>query len=298
MGVEIRQFEKIRDKVEIRLDSHQIGWLVAGCLVIAGMVFAAGFQVGQGSATAATPPPTTGILVKQDATDKATEEKAKAPAEKAEPADPDEPKPQLRYTYDSVLSAPTPAAEVDDPTLKYIAAAMKNDRNAPNAPKRAATAFADAELAALAEKRAKPAQLDDDPTMDKPLELGELSPEAKPAKVVAPVESPTLAAAPAVIRLGAPKGKASKQRKPTVAAAMSSKYTIQIKAFRKRGEARQFLAALREAGYRPYLVAADIPGKGRFYRVRLGKFESLPEAETRQSAFEKAEGFKTILQPL
>jgi hypothetical protein len=46
------------------------------------------------------------------------------------------------------------------------------------------------------------------------------------------------------------------------------------------------------------MLTSDIPGKGQFYRVRLGRFESLATASKRQSEFENLEGFKTIVTPL
>ena len=75
-------------------------------------------------------------------------------------------------------------------------------------------------------------------------------------------------------------------------------FTIQIKAFRSKNEASGFMQILKERGYKPYLVAADVGGRGRFYRVRLGKFSSLDAAHRRQDAFEKAENLETIVTKL
>ena len=72
-------------------------------------------------------------------------------------------------------------------------------------------------------------------------------------------------------------------------------FTIQIKAFREKDEAREFMAMLVQSGHKPYLVTADVPGKGRFYRVRLGKYDTQVAADRKRKAFEKAEGFQTIV---
>ena len=46
------------------------------------------------------------------------------------------------------------------------------------------------------------------------------------------------------------------------------------------------------------MLTSEIPGKGQFYRVRLGRFDTLAAASKQQSEFENLEGFKTIVTPL
>ena len=41
-----------------------------------------------------------------------------------------------------------------------------------------------------------------------------------------------------------------------------------------REEADRFAARLRDRGYAPYIVTAEVPGKGTWYRVRMGSFAS------------------------
>jgi DedD protein len=53
-------------------------------------------------------------------------------------------------------------------------------------------------------------------------------------------------------------------------------YTIQIAAAHTRADAER--VARRVAARRPRIVAADVPGKGRWYRVQIGSYE------TRESA--------------
>lgn len=63
---------------------------------------------------------------------------------------------------------------------------------------------------------------------------------------------------------------------------LSSKgsYTIQVASFKNEYESDELAAKLRGRGYQSYVVAADIPGKGRWYRVRVGKFKSKREASS------------------
>ena len=75
-------------------------------------------------------------------------------------------------------------------------------------------------------------------------------------------------------------------------------YTLQVKAFREEPEATSFLEELKDGGYEAFLVHSDIPGKGRWYRVRVGQFGSLTEATSFQQAFEQKEGYSTFVSPL
>ncbi|MDZ4224702.1 MAG: SPOR domain-containing protein, partial [bacterium] len=44
-------------------------------------------------------------------------------------------------------------------------------------------------------------------------------------------------------------------------------------------EAHTLVAYWKQKGYNAYLVSADIPNKGRWYRVRLGGFDNKDDAE-------------------
>lgn len=75
-------------------------------------------------------------------------------------------------------------------------------------------------------------------------------------------------------------------------------YTLQVKAFREEPEALNFLEELKDDGFEALLVYSDIPGKGRWYRVRVGQFGSLTEATSFQRTFEQKEGYSTFVSPL
>jgi len=51
-------------------------------------------------------------------------------------------------------------------------------------------------------------------------------------------------------------------------------FTLQLSATQTREEADRFASSLKAKGYAPYIVAAQVPGKGTWYRVRLGGFPS------------------------
>lgn len=63
-------------------------------------------------------------------------------------------------------------------------------------------------------------------------------------------------------------------------------YTVQVASCKHRSDADTLAGTLRSKGYPVFVVPADIPGKGRWYRVRVGTFN------TRQQAREFGENLK------
>ncbi len=69
-------------------------------------------------------------------------------------------------------------------------------------------------------------------------------------------------------------------------AAPTGAFTLQLLASQNREDAERMVSRLREKGYAPYIVTAEVPGKGTFYRVRMGSFPS------REAAGRYLEDFK------
>lgn len=64
------------------------------------------------------------------------------------------------------------------------------------------------------------------------------------------------------------------------AQAQSRSFSIQIASAESESEARSMIADLKSKGVEAYLVKSEVPGKGMRYRVRIGKFASMPTAKT------------------
>jgi len=69
-------------------------------------------------------------------------------------------------------------------------------------------------------------------------------------------------------------------------AAPAGPWTLQIGASQNREDAERIASRLREKGYAPYIVTAEVPGKGTYYRVRMGSFA------TREAAGRYLEDFR------
>lgn len=72
-------------------------------------------------------------------------------------------------------------------------------------------------------------------------------------------------------------------------------FTLQVVSYEDRKEAHQFAHALRARGHKAYVTEAEVPDRGRFYRVRIGPFDTRREATAYQARFEETEHMHTIL---
>ncbi len=73
-------------------------------------------------------------------------------------------------------------------------------------------------------------------------------------------------------------------------------YTLQIASLPARAKAEEYVKNFKSFDRRkPFVTTADIPGKGTWYRVKIGKFETKEQALAYQSIFEAKTSLQTIL---
>lgn len=65
---------------------------------------------------------------------------------------------------------------------------------------------------------------------------------------------------------------------PVEQAGVSKGYMVQVGSFRELNGARSLEARLSKNGYSPFLMEADIPGKGIWHRVYLGRYANKEDA--------------------
>ena len=66
-------------------------------------------------------------------------------------------------------------------------------------------------------------------------------------------------------------------------------YQLQASSFRSETEASAFATALRQRGHKAYVEAAQVTGRGTWFRVRVGPFKTQHEAGAYRAEFEKRE---------
>ncbi len=100
----------------------------------------------------------------------------------------------------------------------------------------------------------------------------------------------------------------TRQRDPLVAAALppaeprergwvgqDGRYTLQVVSYREEEAAELFAEALRSKGHDAFILEAEIEGRGTYYRVRIGPFETMGEAQRYRRRFEAEEQMDTFV---
>ncbi len=106
-------------------------------------------------------------------------------------------------------------------------------------------------------------------------------PKPKPKPAPKPASKPTSKPRPepkAVVKKApAPKPAAETVSKPAAKKASSTdkgRFAIQVAAVKDAQRAAQLVAQLRKKGYRAYQIRSEVAGKGVWYRVRVGAYET------------------------
>ncbi len=278
----MRDAHRMKEKFDVSLDNRQIVSLLIAGIVVLGAVFVLGVVVGKelaGNADAVAAPD---LLSALDANAQALQNVQQEPL-----TFPDE---LTRKTVPEPRPEPTPAV------ARAPAQAEKPVAPKPSEPKPAEPKPMAAQRPTLA------------PTPDP--DTGELPP-VEPERVVvaeaptAPVAAKTVPVSGKVEAAAVPTrtttteggglkeaiARATQQPSPPASppaqAVKGGAFTLQLSAFQDRQEADRFAARLRDRGYAPYILTAEVPGKGTWYRVRMGSFASRDAATRYLSDFKR-----------
>lgn len=72
-------------------------------------------------------------------------------------------------------------------------------------------------------------------------------------------------------------------------------FTLQLSAFQDRAEADRFAASLRDKGYAPFIVEANLAAKGTWFRVRMGRFPTKDAAGRYLADFKRETSIDAIV---
>jgi len=64
-------------------------------------------------------------------------------------------------------------------------------------------------------------------------------------------------------------------------------FTVQVKATQSQPDASRFASKLRGEGYQPFIADVNLPGKGHWYRVRVGHFDTRAQADRYLADFKR-----------
>lgn len=289
-----RGANRLKPRVEVALDGRRIALIVLGELVLLGAAFAGGYFAAGGKEPVVVTAP--------------------APFDFSDPlAALDRDAPKIDYTFHRELTAPRsdqpPPPAASRPAAPAVPPRANAERPRPGAPDRGAGA-SDLEevrsiesrvqnlIAASAQASARsrtaepanaPSRTDDELRRamegSSPRAVVELSNPAPGDKARAEREEKPQ-----------PKASAKKTEKPPQpAAAGKGKFTLQVRSFPDRDKAEELVEHLRQRGFDAYLNEGELPGKGRWFRVRLGRFSSKDLAEKYRQNFVQKEKTEAII---
>lgn len=86
-----------------------------------------------------------------------------------------------------------------------------------------------------------------------------------------------------------PKAEAAEKKAEPEAKKLKKRFTLQVGSFQDKDEADTFFRSLEGGSYTPYMVEADVPGKGTYFRVRVGGYPTFDEALEAKSKFEDSQ---------
>jgi cell division septation protein DedD len=84
---------------------------------------------------------------------------------------------------------------------------------------------------------------------------------------------------------------------PAAPAGHEGGYQLQVSSFRTQGEASHFADQLRARSHQAYVVEAHVPGRGTWYRVRIGPFSTQIQASNYRATFEAKEHVVPFIVP-
>ncbi len=90
----------------------------------------------------------------------------------------------------------------------------------------------------------------------------------------------------------APEKKTASIKQP---ASPKLRYTIQVSSHQERGEAENEVKRMKQSGFAAFIVASEVPGKGKWFRVRLGSFTNRDAAEKLQKNVNAKAGVSSII---
>jgi len=86
---------------------------------------------------------------------------------------------------------------------------------------------------------------------------------------------------------------AKDEKKPEAAPDLT--YTIQLGSFQNGDVAKAFSDSLSGKGYDAHIVKIEVAGKGTVYRVRIGRYKNIEDAQKVAAELEKKENISAFI---
>jgi DedD protein len=257
----LRDVERWKDKIEIRLDNRQVFFLFFGSALVACLLFILGVVVG-----------------------KRLESRGRAAAPEIE--DP-------LALLDRIAASPSTVDEsITFPRTLSQAPVVRAEKKVGKAEVKLA-------VAPPAEAPATVVQPVEKPKAAEVIPVQVAAPAAAAAPTKVSVVSPATAKKAESKVTNEPKVEEKKPSATKTSAAnnnAAAKFSLQLGSFQSKEEADSFMSEFSSAS--PFVVSSEIPGKGRWFRVRVGKFSTSEEAVKAKAEFERLHQKIAYIAPL
>jgi cell division septation protein DedD len=265
---------------------RSFGSILLAALALVGLTFAIGVVVGQAAEPQALPEDP---LAKLDAASKS--------AAKAQPA------------TTSATTAPA-APKVEAADLSFPATLGDEEERPEVLAALQAAAAEEAALAAAKPSEGAAAEAAVEAAPSEPIAIAALEPSEAEGDADGMGTEDLIATVPAAVAGGSAARSLPRAAKhdPLVAAAFRSEddappaprghdgeFTLQVISYDRPEPSRAFAEGLRAKGHEAFVVSADIPERGRYYRVRIGPFKGRAEADAYRKKFEDDEHMNTYV---
>lgn len=294
--MKLREDARIKEKMEFRIDTKHVVYLIVWSIVFSGVIFYTGMVVGKKSKPALarnTPPPVV-LGAKADKTMDAEDLEARS------------------IPFLNELSSHPEEEEMGDVVLNALAKLrLETRKKADEEEERLKKELTDRLFPAPPEERLSDRAMDPDEVLAlsagirahrqrkaRSAKAPEMEPEPEPE--IAPHDAPT-EPEPVHVEEARHEKEAQDQERDDedIKVVAERYYAVQAKSFKDKNEALVFLKYLQgelsRNKFKPYIMPVELPKKGKWYRVRIGRFPSRLEAQKFKDFIEKKEGLQTIL---
>lgn len=258
----MRDDDRLHDQVELALDNRQIFLLFTASAVVLSLVFALGVVVGKRLSPVVAAQPKSDPLAMLDRAGTAPDDELNFPQALAGEGS----------GQGQVVNKAAPVAAAPDKAATASAVDKQHGVKAPAKQAKGSKGKAPAP--------AKPAVAPPAPVRPLPRVLPP-APQAPVHRLAAGSKQKAPKAAKAAKGAKLAKGKALVET--------GLRYTLQLSSFQDRREAQAFMDRLRKKGHDVAMVPTRIPGRGLWYRVRLGTFTNWKVAVDAKVSFERNE---------
>lgn len=266
----------MKEKIDLSLDNRQVVSVLIGALVVLGAVFVLGVVVGKKLAVSHEAAEAPDLLSALDA-----QAEAHARTEEDAPA----------LTFPDELTKKTSGAPPASEPSKKPPVVTIDVSPRPTAPDPAAAPATEGkEAPKVADAASKPGP-DTRGTSPTPAQ----SVEQKPALAVSAQKPASAPVATRIVETRTPQPTSASRPAAPAGTAADGNFSLQLSASQSRDEADLFARKLRERGYAPFIVEAEVPGKGTWYRVRMGRFPTKDAASRYLADFRRETGMNAFI---